>query len=286
MKNNFEAIILITLSFLSNELIAQNAINIPYGSGEHFPFNDEVWGGNDEVVTKIKKDNATYTFVRVSKYLFEVRAQKEETETLFRLDLLADGTHLAPFDTKLVDVYREDGSVSALLYAHQGYFLVTSTRSKPVLGKGQFMLWLKNNKVEGWNLASNAWRLDFFPVGKVGDFPDSRVGSIKLIGLNKIECTSVDDKKQNPSIHTFSIEGDKLFREGVVMCSIPNEKIHDEEELVKFWNEIQDPQLVTIVLQLANSKDEFLKMILENNRDKKNYDALKARLDKAFENHK
>lgn len=257
----------------------------PYGDGQQYSYNAEAWDGKEAIVTKLVRHGVTYVYVRCLQKTFEIRTLDPKPEVLFRLDL-NENRLLHNYDTKLVDIYRDGASVSALLYGHPGYYLVTSSKNKPRLKKGQFLFFPKGNRVDKWNMVSDVAWLDFYAEDGWVNEPDIKVGSIRLVGLSKIECTYVPRDRRNVSqsdpLDVFSIEGDKLLRNGTVIRAVNASKIADEKEYLKDLEKATDELVRTRILKLSDSKEEFLKIILENNRDKTTYDAIKARLDRAF----
>lgn len=270
-------------AFASDENVSPR----PYGAGNQYPHEYESWDGAEKIVTKIEKGDVTYLLSRTSKDIFEIKTQAVKAELFFRLDLnVINQPLLSPYDVKLVDVYRDNNSISALLFGNTGYYLVNSSLKKLASKKGEFLFFSKIVKIEKWNIQYDVAWLDFYQDDHMLNCADSKISSIKLTGLNKIECIYKRRKDKTSAPDLFLIEGDKLIKNGVAVWPVYRSMPIDEVRYLKDLDSASDENVRTIVVKYAENKDNFLKIILENSRDPKNYEAIKARVDKAFENWK
>lgn len=267
-----------------------------YGSGEHFVDSIEIWGGEEETISRVTRKDLTYEFKRISKEEFQIRdASNKEVIFRFHKNFSVGKNFLS--NTKLVDIYRNADGISALLYSEAGYCLVSASKNPPSLEKGRFLLQPLMIKVDGWHYVFSIPIRDYYQERDIGQPAHSKIKEVKLTGLEAIEFTYQSPKGGPAETDTFItksgefiekdgriIRGDaKLFKNGKMIGSSIRASEGDETELVHTFSELMTPKIVKeTVLQFSSSKEGFLAMILANNRDRKNYDAIKKRVDEAF----
>lgn len=278
MRRSLAAICLIGL--LINQSQADDPIRSScFGDGEQHAYDFDRWDGKDTIITKLARDKTEYIFVRASKDIFEVRSQAPVSEILFRFDMTFG---MDRYDAKLVDVFREGDRTTALFHSSVGYNLIFATKKKQVFEKGKVLLISKNKRTPEWYWAGFIYGHDYYDFKELGGPPESKVASVRLVGLEKMEFRYKNRKGDVGDPDVFSLSGDKVLKDGVVVGSILRGGEQDEEKILEWFNRKSDEQVRDHILRLAETKEEYLKIILENNRDRKTFDAIKIRLDKAF----
>ncbi|HEX7260728.1 MAG TPA: hypothetical protein VF258_02850, partial [Luteolibacter sp.] len=107
------------------------------------------------------------------------------------------------------------------------------------------------------------------------------------VGLEKIEFRLKDRDGNAQAPDVFSFLGNKVLRNEIDDGEILRfgEEV-DEEKILEELNKWGDDEIRDGALYVADSREEFLKIIFENHRTGATYEAIKKRIDKAFENAK
>lgn len=260
----------------------------PFGTGEQFTFDFDRWEGKEVVITRLIKENEVFIFARTTKDRFEIRSRARERaaknpngEVLFGFDRTC-GVDL--FRGKLADVFREGDRVTALLYGPQGYTVHFATKKKPVLERGKFLLVPKAMKTPEWYWIGCIYNHAYYSFDELDGGIDAKIASAKLVGLEKIEFRLKDRDGNSKAPDVFSFSDNKVIRNGVDDGRILRAGVIDEEKILEDLSKESDNEIRNAILQLADHKEEFLKIIFENHRNKATYEAIKTRVDQAFEN--
>lgn len=268
-----------------------------YGAGEHLVDNIETWSGSEEVISRVKNGDITYEFIRISEQEFQIKDTSSK-ELFFRFNKNFGIGESFLSNTKLVDIYREKDKISALLFCEAGYYLISASKSIPPLEKGRYLANPAVTKVDGWHFAFCVSNQDYYWNRDIGESSvQSKIKAVKLTGIETIQFTYQSPKGGPTETDTFITKSGKfieengriepedgsLFKNGVKIGSSGFSAESDETQFVYLFNELMALKDVKeTVIQFSGNKEEFLSMILANNRDKKNYDAIKKRVDEAF----
>lgn len=277
-----------------NICCADTSKNGYYGTGEHYIDNVDQWSGKEEVITRLAKKEATYEFMRINEDEFLIRDQTSK-EVFFKFHRIYGRGRAFVRSTKLVDVYRDNDQITALLFCDHGYFLISTAKKQLPLEKGRFPLISKVEKAEGWNVRFYVPTLDYYEDRDIGASLKSKIAAVKLTGLEAIQFTYKSPKGDATETDTFTFANCKLvskgarlqpeadlLKNGKFLRSVARESERDETQMAHDLEKTSNEDIRKLFPLIIGNKEEFLSMLLANNRDRKNYDTIKKRLDEAF----
>lgn len=272
-----------TYCFLIGALCAQDWLSRnELGLGKHKSYDYDGWDGQKVEVSRLDKDNGLYELIRNGKDKFEIKFSNQKSEVVFRF---SRDFGIALYDVKLVDIHRQNNSISALLRSGVGNYCILHASKGIMLPKGKYKTlspWIGSADWQ-WTGASDSY--DFQKdLDKVNGVPP-KIANVKLLGPNKIEFVS-EGASGNPNVLSiFVIQDGNVVKNGKNISEILTmNNTFDEDDILKEFINSSDEEIQKYLPSCSGTVEEYLGWIRKNSRSESVYAQIRERAERAFRN--
>lgn len=259
-----------------------------FGRGQHFKFSLDEWNGEAQLITRLKKNDEIYLYLRTSEQEFNIqrRISESKSETLFKFFLSMPA--ITPYlrDAVLVDILHNKEQAAILMVSARGYFYLKSSSTPPQVDPPKHFI--PNKKLGNWIPRLIVTDCDYYwDSPSEADLPFEKVLTARLSGFNEIEFTPIEpkDKVNRRDVFSISDEGitknGKPFRSKYLARPISNMGIIDEITFSEASTKMSLEEIRKTLTEQGITKEELME-IIGDFIDKKAAATVKNKLNEAF----
>ena len=258
----------ITLLQVAAICVASEPLKSPgsRGNGEHFSYQPDQWGGNEQVVTKLLKGAETILFVRTSRGEFEVRKELPKREVFFKFSSTWEAMSPGLRWAIMVDFVQVDDMSAVLMLGDRGYYYLRSSTTPIEVKPPLHFMPLTALKAGNWVPVSSFGPCDFYHPERHGGV-EGGIGSVGLNSINEIVFERVAENRGSFK-NVFTVKEDHLMKDGLKVeevAGIPRVNklsLMDERNFSKILQEgVQDKDIKASLI--GYDRDDVLKFISE-----------------------